>query len=89
MLGAGCKKDNTGVHGGREDTKEETERERGTWSWRKICGGRGKQDARRHLKKIREKRERGIKMGEEETAVSEERRMKLKEMEKIKIEERD
>lgn len=27
MLGAGCKKDNTGVHSGRGDTKEETERE--------------------------------------------------------------
>lgn len=27
MLCAGCEKDNTGVHGGKGDTKEETERE--------------------------------------------------------------
>lgn len=27
MLGAGCEKDNTGVHGGKGDTKKETKRE--------------------------------------------------------------
>lgn len=69
--------------------KKLREREReGLGSWRKICGGKGKQDARRHLKKIREKGKRGIKM-REETAVSEERRMKLKVMEEVKIEETD